>query len=305
MTEVISYLFTSLNELNPQYTTLPLWPDTLTKTAPIGLQQSYIERGDPQCHDRLTINTTQPEVTVVTPSASNGIGVLLIPGGGYTKIAYDKEGTDIAKEMSAQGYTCFVLNYRLPGDGHAMGSEATLADAQRAIRIIRHQQHTWQISSIGAVGFSAGGHLAGWLGAAYERATYTPRELCDSVSARPDFLGLIYPVISMNAEVTHLGSRQQLLGTLAHETLHPTYSIETMVHDAMPPCFLLHANDDPAVSAENSLIMWQALKAHNIPVEMHLVEKGGHGFGIKQTRGLPVATWPQWLNQWIRHHEFA
>ncbi|MGO1297680.1 MAG: alpha/beta hydrolase [Vibrio sp.] len=303
MTDTQPISFTSLEQLSPQYSVLPLWPlNTLPSPA---LTSSYIERGNGMYHDRLTTNTAHPEMTIVTPAQPNGIGVLLIPGGGYTKIAYDNEGTDIAEVMTGQGYTCFILNYRLPGDGHDLGARATLADAQRAMRIIRHQQATWQLTSLGVVGFSAGGHLAGWLSTMYQHPIYSPYDECDECSARPDFMGLIYPVITMNENIPHLGSRQQLLGTLAYETLHPAYSVETMVHPDVPPCFLLHANDDTSVSPENSLIMWQALKAHHIPVELHLVEQGGHGFGIRQTSGLPVASWLDWLNNWICHHKLA
>lgn len=295
----VSIPFHSLTQLNLTAKIHALWTSPLSHTA---LTPQVIERGDIELPDRLLTQVVIPEMAEVTPEHPNGIALLILPGGGYTRVAWDKEGMDTAYAMAKVGYTSFVLNYRMPGDNHPLGSLTALADAQRAMRIIRAKAVNLGIHHIVVTGFSAGGHLAGWLATQSDRVCYEAQDEIDQFSARPDLAALLYPVISMSPSITHLGSRQQLLGTLADQELHPEFSVETMVTTDTPPCFLLHASDDPSVSANNSIVMWQALKAQQVPVEMHIVEEGGHGFGLRKTQGLPVQGWPQWLNRWIRQH---
>lgn len=288
--------FRSLRELAPDHDVISLWP---ALTINHDLKPYYIERGNGQRHDRVTVQINQPEMVLVKPEQGNGIGVLIIAGGGYTRVAFDKEGMDTARWLANAGYTSFVLNYRLPGEGHPLGNETPLADAQRAMRIMRSRGESLQLNTFMVVGFSAGGHLAGWLATRSDEASYPKQDAIDDLSAGPDLAALLYPVISLDENITHMGSRQQFTARLANKVLHPDYSVETMVTESTPPCFLLHASDDPAVKAENSLVMWQALRAKGIPVEMHLVEKGGHGFGIHYTGNLPVSDWPNWLDRWV------
>ena len=289
--------YQSLKELTPNYEVIALWQqDTL---APLHLNQHFIERGNYKRHDRILTHITHPEMVVVPPPSANGVAVLIIPGGGYTKVAFDKEGMDTAEYLSHLGFTCYVMSYRMPGDGHVWSSNTALADAQRAMRLIRSQAAKQGIEHVAVIGFSAGGHLAGWLSTRFDLPAYPLQDTVDNYPAQPDLTALIYPVISMDERVTHLGSRKQLLGSLTDKPLHPEFSIETMVTAATPPCFILHANDDPSVPSENSILMWQALKNHHVDVDLHIVQQGGHGFGFRQTKGLTVEAWPTWLHQWL------
>lgn len=130
---------------------------------------------------------------------------------------------------------------------------------------------------------------------------YPLQDEAERVSAKPDFCALMYPVISMNIDIAHMGSRAELLANLERESDLLRFSLEKQVTSDMPPCFLLHASDDTAVSAENSLVFWQALRQHEIATEMHLFEQGKHGFGIRDAQGLPVAAWPQLLSAWLQN----
>ncbi len=177
----------------------------------------------------------------------------------------------------------------------------SLADAQRAMRLIRSQPERWLLTQLGVIGFSAGGHVAAHLSTCYELNTYIGKEECDTLSARPDFTTLMYPVISMDTTFGHPGSRLELLGKTPYEKSLTEFSMESQVHTDTPPSLLIHACDDLAVKAENSIVFWQALKAHSVPVEMHLFECGGHGFGIRDSKGLPVEIWPNLFDSWVKH----
>lgn len=286
-------VYTSLHQLVPDAEVIPLWPAANSNPH---LHPQFTERGDAHCADRILSGTIVPEMVLVPPPGdSNGIGVVILPGGGYTRVAFDKEGMDIAHMLAGAGFTSAVVNYRMPGDGHPLGSATPLADAQRAVRLLRARATERVI----VLGFSAGGHLAGWLATDWDRVCDLPQDDTDKLSARPDLVALIYPVISMLDSISHWGTRQQLPPNIASESLHPAFSIETRVNAATPPCFLLHATDDPTVPVENSIVMWQALRAQGIPADIHITWQGGHGFGIRKTTGLPVAQWPQWLIKWI------
>lgn len=282
-----------------------LWPG---RTAPgskgLPLTQQVSERSDdPARPDRAITGVSQPYLVVYRPGKPNGIGLLVTPGGGYQRIVLDKEGTALAPDfVDAGGVTLFVLRYRLPGDGHAGGADAPLADAQRALRLIRARAHEWRLdpARIGVMGFSAGGHVAASLGTRFEEKVYKRVDRADALSARPDFMLLIYPVISMDSGIAHGGSRERLLGAQPEPERVRRYSAEQRVFADTPPAFLLHAEDDAVVDSENSLRMHAALRAAGVPVEMHLYPRGGHGFGVRETTGLPVALWPQLALRWMQ-----
>ncbi len=289
--------FESLLQLNETVDVFPLWPTTQT----FRNITAIIEHRDP--HDvtsnRLISGVSTPELMVYTPRQSNGIGIVVFPGGGYQRISIDNEGRDVGKSLTALGYTVFVSTYRMPGEGHNLGSETSLADAQRAIRWVRAYSEKWQLHSIGVLGFSAGGHLAGQLATRFSTQLQERVDEIDTLSAKPDFCGLMYPVITMNDEFGHKGSAYELLGAHMNEEDLNRYSIEKCVHSDMPACFVLHANDDESVPVENSLLLWQALRAQNVAVEMHLFNEGGHGFGIQKVKDKPAEQWPKLFDQWI------
>ncbi len=284
---------------------IPLWPgDGLAPgDHALSVSQRTLERSpDPALPDRFVDHVSRPYLVVHRPAHPNGAALLVIPGGGYQRIVLDKEGTALEPAFVAQGgITLFVLRYRLPGEGHADGADAPLADAQRALRLIRAQAGQWGVDPhrIGAMGFSAGGHLAASLGTRYDEPLHAPIDAVDRYSARPDFQLLIYPVIDMQGTATHAGSRQQLLGAEADAARAQRYSPQRHVDARTPPTFLVHAQDDDVVPVENSLLFYAALRVAGVPTEMHLFAQGGHGFGIRGTRGLTTAAWPRLALDWI------
>ncbi|GIZ18847.1 alpha/beta hydrolase [Citrobacter europaeus] len=252
-------------------------------------------------YDRAVTGIRAPEITVYAPAKPNGTGILVTPGGSYRRVVMDKEGSALAPFFNARGYTLFVMTYRMPGDGHEEGANAPLADAQRAMRYIRANAHEWKINPdrIGVLGFSSGGHVAASLGTRFAESVYTPMDDVDEQPARPAFMALVYPVVTLREDIGHPGSRLELVGaTPAKEDLQ-RYSLEERADNTTPPTFLLHAIDDPAVKVENSLVFFNALRELGVSVEMHLFERGKHGFGIRDAQGLPLAIWPEMMMNWI------
>lgn len=208
----------------------------------------------------------------------------------------------MARWLTARGFTAFVLFYRLPYDGWAAGPDVCLSDAQRAMRLIRHRQAEFAIDPerVAAMGFSAGGHLCADLGTRFAARTYASIDAADSLSAKPVCAAPIYPVISMTLPQAHPGSRERLLGADPGSALEAAHSPDRNVPKDAPPFFILHANDDDVVPVANSLLLHDALREKGIPVEMHLFEHGGHGFGLRKAVGKPVEIWPQLWREWAR-----
>jgi len=261
---------------------------------------------DPAYHDRFAQFTTDPILTVVRPDQPNGAALLLIPGGGYRWSVVDKEGLDCARVFAAAGVTCYVLRYRLPGDGWAAGPDAPLQDAQRALRMIRARvdQDGVDPKRVGVLGASAGGHLAGLL-TARKDATYDPIDEVDKQSHRPDLSILLYPVATMTGPFVHAGSRDLLLGASPSAETLAAWSLEQMEWAGAPPTFLLHAIDDTSVPVENSLQLLATIRKAGVPTEAHLFQEGGHGFGIRLIEGKPAAVWPDLALAWARRHAWA
>ena len=229
---------------------------------------------------------SQPTLTVflADQSLSNGTAVIICPGGGYLHLAINKEGYKIAKWFNSFGISAFVLKYRMPSNLTMKDKTiGPLQDAQEAVRMVRRNAIKWHLdpTKIGIMGFSAGGHLAATVSTLYNDKVYESK---DNVSARPDFSILIYPVISMENGITHKGSQENLLGKNANTELIAKYSNEKQVDANTPKTFLVHATDDKAVPVENSINYYLALKNQKVPVEMHIYENGGHGFGIRCSR---------------------
>ncbi|MDG2738392.1 alpha/beta hydrolase, partial [Vibrio parahaemolyticus] len=224
---------TSLQTWFPEHLVLPLWSEP---QIPSHLVQSYQERNPNELlPDRAVFDITHPEIVVFEPEQSNGIGILLMPGGGYQRVSVDKEGADSARVLNQAGFTVFVMTYRMPNEGHEFGAWTPLADAQRAMRLVRQLPLASHLSWIGVLGFSAGGHVAASLATSHALDIYPLQDEADRVSAKPDFCALMYPVISMNTDIAHMGSRAELLANLERESDLLRFSLEKQVTSDMPP----------------------------------------------------------------------
>jgi acetyl esterase/lipase len=287
--------------------TIDLWPRG-APGAPVTLPIEVIDERskDKQVPDRAMRGVVRPRLVVFRPRVPNGSAVLVMPGGGYKWVVIDKEGFEIGRWLSARGFTVFVLFYRLPGDGWKAGPDVSLSDAQRAIRVIRARAKDYaiDIGRVAAMGFSAGGHVCGDLATRFAVQTYDPVDAADRMSARPDIAAPIYAVQSMSTPEAHPGSRALLLGSNPTPALERKHSTASNVTPATPPCFLVHAEDDPTVPVENTLQFRAALKRHGVGVEMHLFANGGHGFGLRRAMGKPAQIWPDLFLAWARTQGF-
>lgn len=281
-----------------QDTIIPLWPKDKIPNQIKSLEKELHEQ-----NEILRISKVQvPTVEVYLPSKRDATGeaVLIFPGGGYGILAYDWEGTDIAKFFNSKGIAGIVVKYRLPSDVSQKDKKyVPLIDAQRAIRLVRSNVKEFNVKSdkIGIIGFSAGGHLASTLGTHFNEKVYKAVDAIDKESARPDFMALGYPVISFE-EMTHQGSRKNLIGESPTRDLVDYFSNEKQVTESTPPTFLLHATDDTVVPVENSLLFYKAVKDKGISATMHIYPKGGHGFGL----GLHdehLKDWGERMIDWI------
>ncbi len=245
----------------------------------------------------------KPSVTIYLPAdeKATGAAVVICPGGGYGFLAMDHEGHQVAQWLNSLGVAGFILKYRHRNSGAGYGHPAPLQDAQRAIRVVRAGAHKWGIdpNRVGILGFSAGGHLASSAGTHFEQPHYEAKDSIDDARCRPDFMILIYPVISFSKWCAHTGSRTNLLGKDPDEELVKSLSNEEQVTPQTPPTFLVHANDDKGVPPENSIYFYLALRKAAVPAELHIYEKGGHGFGLGK-KDSPAASWPQRCADWMR-----
>jgi acetyl esterase/lipase len=254
--------------------------------------------------DIISISNVQvPNIAVYLPSKrfATGQAVVICPGGGYWILAYDLEGTDIARYLNSIGVAGIVLKYRLPTSGNWIRPhEVPLQDAQRAMRLVRSNAARWNIDprKIGVMGFSAGGHLASTLGTHFDYGTPGAADTIAKQSCRPDFMILAYPVISFVDPSVLRGSHEGLLGKNPDETLLKYFSNELQVRDDTPPAFFVHADDDTGVPVENSQLMYNALRKKKIPSELHILSEGGHGFGLA-VHNPHVGSWAQNLRLWL------
>lgn len=283
--------------------TIDIWPGR-APGAPGKMPVRKIEQrsDDPTFNDRWITGVDRPTLSVRRPANPNGAAVMLIPGGGYGFLSWDNEGEEQARWLNGRGVTCFILTYRLPGEGWANRASVPLSDAQRAMRLIRANAAAFGVdaSRVSVMGFSAGGHLAGSLATRHAEPSYTPVDAADRLSARPDLVALIYPVISMVAPFTHVRSRDALLGAGSIEAQQRIASIEHGVSADTPPAFLVHASDDGLVPITNSLALYQAMLAAQRPVELHAFDQGGHGFGVRLPKTVPASAWPELLIAYMR-----
>jgi len=282
--------------------TIDLWPKGAPGMPAKPPVEITIERSKDtaKLNDRAVAGVSTPRMAVFRPAKPNGASLLVFPGGGYVRMAMDKEGYEIGRLLAARGVTVFVLFYRLPGEGWANRADVPLQDAQRAMRLIRSRATKYRLDPdrVGAMGFSAGGHLCADLVARFAVKTYDPVDAADTLSARPMIAAPIYPVVSMDLSVAHAGSREALLGPDPSSGLIAAHSPDRNITSASPPCFLCAAEDDATVPVDNSLLLHAALRAAKVPVELHLFGEGGHGFGLRGVVGKPAHVWPDLFLTW-------
>jgi acetyl esterase/lipase len=276
---------------------IDLWPGT----PPGGGGPSGPERiGQSGTGVGAVSNISRPRIEIYKPAHPNGTSVILVGGGGYYRIGIGNEVMPTAKWLAALGVTPIVLYYRLPADHWP--AVAPVQDAQRAIRIVRSRAGELGLAAdrIGVIGFSAGGNLAG-IAETRSAATFYPAvDVADQVSARPDFAGLIYPVISLQKPYDTTRSSREL-ATQGDSV--QAYSVELHVTHNAPPTFLAQAADDPIANIGNSLVMFDALRKNGVDSELHVFDKGGHGWGLGDP-GSAVAAWPRLFAAWAKRQGF-
>jgi acetyl esterase/lipase len=274
--------------LNPPPAEVRLWEGQ----APLWVSNAPPEKIESGSDTNRRISQIEvPTLTIFSPpkEKNTGIAAVICPGGGYRILSWDKEGLNVAKWLQERGITGAVLKYRLPAPGQVeMGHLRPLMDAQHAIRLLRERATELGIKTnrVGIIGFSAGGHLAATAATKFTDAT-----------TRPDFAVLVYPVITVMAN-THGGSRTNLLGRAPPELLQVEFSCERLVTAQTPPTFLVAARDDKTVPVTNSLMFAAACERAGVPVEIHLYDEGGHGFGLGVNGGA-VTNWPAQMEKFL------
>lgn len=281
---LISVLFLMVGYTAVAQQVLPLYPDTV-----------------PGSIVKLS-KDNQPTVEMYFPAKekANGMAVLVIPGGAYAFLAYAEEGTVIAKAFAENGIAAFVLKYRLPKNETMRDkSYGPLMDAQQVMKTARSKANEWNIDAkkIGVIGYSAGGHLASTLGTHFSKNYIQNKE---QINLRPDFMILVYPVISMEDKLTHMGSKINLLGIEPSKRKVELFSNELQVTKDTPPTYLTHTGDDRLVDVNNSIAFCQALQKNGVDAELHLFPKGNHGF----TQRLPVSEWIEPMLSFLKKKDF-
>jgi acetyl esterase/lipase len=276
--------------------TVPLWPAGHLPTNVTGPEQVGNEGSALGAVTRIA----EPRMEIYRPAQPNGTAVLILGGGGYFRIQVGTAAAPMAQWLASIGTTAAVLYYRLPGDGWP--AVAPFQDGQRAMRLLRSQADALGIDpqQIGVMGSSAGANLGGILATRFDHDFYPAVDAADRASARPDFLAMLYPVVSLQAPLDTTRSRREL-GTQSDAVA--AYSVESHVRADMPPVFLVHAADDPIADVGHSLTMFNATRAQGVPAEMHIFERGGHSWGLGRPGAL-VAQWPRLFATWARSHGF-
>jgi acetyl esterase/lipase len=271
----------------PGHITLPLWPNG----APGAPANPPAEIDATKPTDNLIAgkplirlgNVSNPTLTVYAPKGNAARpAVVVFPGGGYSILAIDLEGTEVCDWLNSIHVACVLVKYRVPNTGPYPKSVAALQDAQRALGLVRQHAAEWQIdpSRVGVLGFSAGAHLSAALSTHFDKRLYDPVDAADQLSCRPDFAFIIYPGYLANAA----------------QNMAPNADINPTAQT--PPSFIVQAENDP-VNVENATVYFLQLKAAKVPAELHIYAEGGHGYGLRRTE-LPVTTWPETARIWLQ-----
>jgi acetyl esterase/lipase len=283
-----------LNMAHAQQQEIPLYDGAIPNSKPVPDRETT----DPKNHWSISL-VSHPTLKIFLPekSRANGTAVVVFPGGGYTHLAMGHEGVELADSLNAVGIAAFVVKYRLPSDETMVDkSIGPLQDAQRAIQLVRKNAQEWGVDPhrVGIMGFSAGGHLASTAGTHFTKARI---DNPDNISLRPDFMILLYPVISFEDSIAHHGSRDNLIGPDLSPARVKEYSNEQQVTPETPPCFLMHCGDDETVKVANSIHFYEALQHAGVAAEMHIYPRGGHGFGLHNKTSTDA--WFDRLKTWL------
>ena len=295
------YFMSLINiQLAAAQTVLPLYKDSIPNSRPYP-DQELVENNNGYI---IIQRVSRPTITVYLPpkEKANGTAVIIYPGGGYWVVAAGHEGADVAREFNKIGITAFVVKYRIPYDSTMKNKEiGPLQDAQRAIQFVRENASQWKINKnkIGFMGFSAGGHLASTAGTHFQGSYIAnPKK----TSLRPDFMILVYPVISFIDTVGHMGSRDQLIGKNPSKEKIKEYSNELQVNSKTPPTFLIHSKDDDVVKVSNATRFQEALEKNKVKNGIFLYDKGGHGYGMNNPTSNEK--WMNYVIEWMKKNKF-
>ncbi len=295
----ISIYFLCLFIVNGQNKIVSLYPEGVNCRNELPAKTDYDESG------RIFKKVVDPEIWYYpTPKKDKTqTAVLIIPGGGYYGLWFDKEGVEVANWLNNLGISAFVLKHRVPHwESEDCRSKVALSDAQRSIRIIRANSKKWEINpnKIGVLGFSAGGHLASTLSTHHDNGLNESELEIDKISSRPDFSILVYPVITMqDTPYTNMGTRINLLGEMPLEDSLNYFSNELQVKEDTPPAILIHTDEDKVVPPENSINYYLALRKFNIPAALHIWEGGLHGLGLADNYKGAFKNWPETVKNWL------
>jgi acetyl esterase/lipase len=281
-----------------QQRSIPLYPDGVPNSKPA--PASYVEKNDKEWVTFVSV----PTITPYSPEKgmANGTAVIIFPGGGYGGLSMENEGSSIAKAFNQFGVTAFVVKYRLPSDDIMVDKTiGPLQDAQQAVLMVRKHAAEWGVNpnKVGIIGFSAGGHLASTEGTHFNKLVVEDK---DNISVRPDFMILLYPVITFG-EWAHVGSRENLVGKNPSADVLALYSNEKQITPDTPPTFLVHAGDDNVVPVQNSLMFYDELLRNKVKAEMHIFQEGGHGFGLNNPKSKDK--WIDWCKNWLDESGFG
>ena len=296
---IVLLLSSSSLNANPfadKYQEIALWGDAPAPgTKDVQLEEQWDDfNKNPTNPDYSVSNISRPSITVFTPEKPNGSAMVVVPGGGYQKNVFDKEGVDIARWLNTLGITAFVLKYRLPVEW-VDGRHMAFQDGQRALRLIRAQAKDWKLDKnrIGVIGFSAGGHLAASLGVYWQKKAQMPIDAIDRENAKPDVMVIVYGVVDANIPNVPTNEAAGIL---------KEYNVVKAASKDSSPAFIITAHDDPVVSSAQSARFYLALQNKGVSSELHIFRDGGHGFAIRKTKNLPIATWTKLCERWMIEH---
>jgi acetyl esterase/lipase len=281
---LLTFLSTSVVLHAADSITLKLWPNGAPEPAGFKIEA---EKEIPKKNDadvKRVTNVSEPTITIFRPEKPNGTAVIVAPGGGYSILAIEHEGSQVCEYLNSLGVTCALLKYRVPARDKADPSKEPLQDAQRAIGLVRHHAAEWGVKPdrVGILGFSAGGHLTVMATLHANDRTYTSDAALDVDDATPNFSVPVYPAYLVASK---------------DDTFHLRPEIK--VTEKSPPMCLVHAGDDKGMtSPSGSALLYLEYKKLNLPAELHIYAKGGHGFGMRKT-GLPTADWLVRVGEWI------